>query len=390
MKLRISSRSLIIFALCLAGISALAYANLIPRAIRFIPYYDSIGHFVLFGLLGVIAHYAFKRRRVPAFGRNIPLGPTLAIVFACIDESLQIFSYNRTFDLMDLFFGILGILFFITLAWFIRNWRSIDFGFYARELLMFGIQEARAALFPALFLFLLFISHYISFGLSRYDFLFAAAVAIQIIMVLFKLETLDEAKTIVLFHIIGLILEIYKTSPAIGSWSYPEPGFLKIAGVPLFSGFMYAAVGSYIAHAWKVMQLRLERYPSYTLSILVCALIYVNFFTNHFFYDIRLFLFAAIFALFYKTNVHFTVRTKEYRMPLVISFVLIAFFIWLAENIGTFYGAWQYPSQIHAWSAVSLQKITSWFLLVIICFIIVSYLKHYKSAHETKPLDLKS
>ena len=32
-------------------------------------------------------------------------------------------------------------------------------------------------------------------------------------------------------------------------------------------------------------------------------------------------------------------------MPLVLSFVLIGFFIWIAENIATFFSAWEYPNQ---------------------------------------------
>ena len=65
-------------------------------------------------------------------------------------------------------------------------------------------------------------------------------------------------------------------------------------------------------------------------------------------------------------------------MPLNISFILIAFFIWIAENISTFFGAWQYPDQVHVWNVVSTQKITSWFLMVIISFIIVASLKKNK------------
>jgi hypothetical protein len=87
----------------------------------------------------------------------------------------------------------------------------------------------------------------------------------------------------------------------------------------------------------------------------------------------------AIFALYWKTKVEFTPDKRTYRMFLGLSFVLIALFVWVAENIGTFYGAWQYPSQIHAWERVSYQKITSWFLMVIISFIVVSYLKHVKA-----------
>ncbi len=253
-----------------------------------------------------------------------------------------------------------------------------NFLFYVRELWAFGLKQAKSALFAGLFLALLFISNHVNFGIARYDFLFLAAVGIQIILLAFKLETKDEAKTIFLFHIIGLVLELYKTSPMIGSWSYPEAGLLKIANVPLYSGFMYAAVGSYIAQAWKTLKLRLESHPSYGTSIVLCLAIYINFFTNHFIHDLRLFLFIAIFAVYYKTKVYFTPRKREYRMPLILGFALIAFFVWLAENISTFYGAWKYPDQIHEWNVVSLNKITSWFLLVIICFIVVAYLKYFK------------
>lgn len=61
-----------------------------------------------------------------------------------------------------------------------------------------------------------------------------------------------------------------------------------------------------------------------------------------------------------------------------LAFLLIAFFIWIAENISTYLGAWQYPDQVHVWKVVSTQKITSWFLMVIISFILVAYLKHFK------------
>lgn len=263
---------------------------------------------------------------------------------------------------------------------------SLYFAFL--ELKAFILKEARASFFAASFLFLIFISKHIEIpGLYRYDFLFLAAIVIQIFMLAFKLETRDEAKTIFLFHIIGFILEAYKTSPMVGSWSYPEPGYFKLFNVPLYSGFMYAAIGSYIAHAWKVLKLRLINPPTYFLTVILCALIYLNFFTNHFIYDIRLFLIAAVFILYFKTYVGFTPRQREYKIPAGLGFIGIAFFVWIAENIGTFYGAWMYPSQIHAWQVVSLQKITSWFLMVIISFIIVTYLKHIKANREQKRLE---
>ncbi len=250
--------------------------------------------------------------------------------------------------------------------------------FYITELYFFTLKQIRAILFPLLFIGVLFISNYYSFGLFRYDFLFIATLLIQVLLVVFKLETKDEAKTIFLFHIIGLCLELFKTHPSVASWSYPEPGYLKIATVPLYSGFMYAAVGSYIAHAWKVFKLELTNHPSYVVSVALCSVIYLNFFTNHYIYDYRNFLFIALLIVYFKTNVHYTIRTKVYRMPLLLSFLLIGFFVWVAENIATYFGAWKYPGQLHEWHVVSLQKITSWFLLVIICFIVVASLKYFK------------
>jgi uncharacterized membrane protein YoaT (DUF817 family) len=248
-----------------------------------------------------------------------------------------------------------------------------------KEFLIFGLKQARACIFAGSFFVLLFLSNYIPlFGLERYDFLFLAALLIQVILYLTGVETKDEVKTIFLFHIIGFTLEVFKTHPAIGSWSYPEPGFFKIMNVPLYSGFMYAAVGSYIAQAWRILKLELSEPPSYTWSVVLCVLIYLNFFTHHFIPDLRLILIPAVFLFFARTVVTFVVTDKRRSMPLALGFCLIAFFIWVAENISTFYGAWKYPSQIHAWEVVSTTKITSWFLLVIVSFIIVAYLKHYK------------
>ena len=251
--------------------------------------------------------------------------------------------------------------------------------FYMKEFLIFTIKQARASIFAGSFFFLLFVSNHIHlFGLARYDFLFLSALFIQAILYFTKLETKDEVKVIFLFHIIGVVLELYKTNPSIGSWSYPEDGFFKIATVPLYSGFMYAAIGSYISQAWKIMKLELTNYSHYVWSVILCSLIYINFFTNHYIPDFRIFLIIAVFIFFWKTKVYFTITDIRRSMSMNVGFLLIAFFIWVAENISTYFGAWQYPNQVHEWAIVSTSKITSWFLMVIISFILVAYLKHFK------------
>lgn len=257
----------------------------------------------------------------------------------------------------------------------LAQWRA-----WACEFLVFGLKEARACVFAGSFFFLLFISKYIPLGdIARYDFLFVSAVLLQVVLYFTKVESWDEVKTIFLFHIIGFVLETFKTHPAIGSWSYPEPGFFTIGTVPLFAGFMYAAVGSYLAQAWRIMEVELADYPSYFWSVVLSIAIYANFFAHHFLPDARWLLVAAVFAFFARTRITFVVTTRRRSMPLGLAFALVAFFIWIAENISTFLGAWQYPDQVHAWTIVSTGKISSWFLLVIISFIIVASLKHFKA-----------
>lgn len=118
------------------------------------------------------------------------------------------------------------------------------------EFLYFGIKEARACLFVGLFFAAVFAVPRAGIGgLPRYDVLLIIALAIQGWMVWAKLETLDELKAITLFHVIGFALEVFKTSSGIKSWAYPDFAYTKLFGVPLFSGFMYAAVESYIIQA---------------------------------------------------------------------------------------------------------------------------------------------
>ena len=58
-------------------------------------------------------------------------------------------------------------------------------------------------------------------------------------------------------------------------------------------------------------------------------------------------------------------------MPLLLGFVLVALFIWFAENIGTFANAWRYPNQSGGWKWCP-SPLGSWFLLMIISYVMVS------------------
>lgn len=248
------------------------------------------------------------------------------------------------------------------------------------EFLFFGLKEARACLFAGLFFIAVFATPRAGlFGLPRYDLLLLIALLIQCWMLWSRLETVDELKAICLFHVLGFVLEAFKTSSGIRSWSYPDFAYTKILGVPLFSGFMYAAVGSYIIQAWRLLDLRIEHHPPHWMAATIAILIYLNFFTHHYIGDYRWYFAACALGLYARTTVVFKPMQRERRMPLLLAFVLIGFFIWLAENINTFFGIWRYPNQLGAWSVVHVGKWSSWSLLVVMTFTIVANLKHLKA-----------
>jgi uncharacterized membrane protein YoaT (DUF817 family) len=250
------------------------------------------------------------------------------------------------------------------------------------DLTWFALKQAWACLFGGTLLFFIIASKFLwrpDFAIARYDFLFVAALLVQALLVLTKLETLEECKIIFLFHIIGTVMELFKTD--VGSWSYPEASLIRIGAVPLFSGFMYSSVGSYIARCWRIFDFHFTCFPNRRWTALLCLLIYVNFFTHHYIYDIRYLLFAFTAMLFGRTWIYFRPHHTYYRMPLLLGFVLVALFIWFAENMSTFCTIWVYPSQKGLWHAVPFTKIGAWFLLMIISFVLVSLL-HKNNTHN--------
>lgn len=249
------------------------------------------------------------------------------------------------------------------------------------EFLVFGLKQAWACLFGGLMLALMLGTRlwWPDTGLARYDFLFIAALLIQIGMVVFRLETLDEAKVILIFHVVGTGMELFKT--AAGSWIYPEEALFRLGGVPLFSGFMYACVGSYMARIQRIFDIRFSRYPPIWATVLLALAIYVNFFSHHFIADARWVLFAAVVLLYGRSVMHYRVFRFRHRMPMLLAFLLVALFIWIGENLGTWSRAWISPDQADGWAMVSWSKLGSWYLLMLISVVLVT-LVHPPKAYQ--------
>lgn len=242
------------------------------------------------------------------------------------------------------------------------------------EFVVFGLKQAWACVFGAALLAVIIAARLWypdDAALARNDFLTISAVIIQVLMISFKLETLRELRVIVLFHAVGTVMELFKTD--VGSWSYEAEGFLRVGAVPLFSGFMYAAVGSYMVRVFRLFDLHFDHYPWRWITALVAAGIYVNFFSHHYIFDARWLLLAAVVLVYGRCVMHFRVFRKRFRMPILVSFLLVALFIWFAENIGTWSHAWLYPNQLNGWQAVSIDKLLAWFLLMIISVVLVAW-----------------
>jgi uncharacterized membrane protein YoaT (DUF817 family) len=240
------------------------------------------------------------------------------------------------------------------------------------EFVLFGLKQAWSCLFGALVLFLIIATKLVwnvEWAINRYDALFLMALTIQIIFLRLKMESWEEAKVILIYHFTGTCMEIFKVR--MGSWAYPEDAIFQIAGVPLFSGFMYASVGSYMARAIRIFDMRFTHYPPFALTSLLAAAIYINFYSHHYLPDIRIGLFAATLILFGRVRIYFTVEQKARWMPLVLAAFLTSIFLWIAENIGTATGIWLYPGQ-GEWHMVSLQKMGSWYLLLYVSFVLVT------------------
>ena len=243
------------------------------------------------------------------------------------------------------------------------------------QLLRFAWLEARACAFAVVIFAGLALSTVVPLPVARYDALLVYGIVATLAFWALRLETGREVLGTAAFHVVGLAFEVLKVR--LGSWAYPEEALTKIGGVPLYSGFMYAAVGSYIARAWRLFDLRLTRYRPWPTAVLAAA-VYANFVTHHFLPDVRVVLALLLVAATWRTWVHYTVGEARYRMPLALSFVLIGFFLWLAENISTIFAAYRYPDQADGWSMVHVGKFGSWALLVVVSFLLVA---NWKTSH---------
>ena len=95
----------ILTVIAVAAISALATWN--PKIfsfIRSIPMGDKIGHFAIFGFVTYSIVSAIPGKHSVLYGASI------TAIIVLLEESLQIYSPNRTFSFLDLGASLLGVI----------------------------------------------------------------------------------------------------------------------------------------------------------------------------------------------------------------------------------------------------------------------------------------
>ncbi|PSN19173.1 hypothetical protein C7271_08710 [filamentous cyanobacterium CCP5] len=88
----------------------LAYSGNLPGWLGSVPYYDKIGHVVLYAVASYLGHRVYCHRHLRLWNWQLPLFPGLFLVVTLAEEFIQHLSPNRTFDAVDLIASLAGIL----------------------------------------------------------------------------------------------------------------------------------------------------------------------------------------------------------------------------------------------------------------------------------------
>ncbi|WP_249662380.1 DUF817 family protein, partial [Lysinibacillus fusiformis] len=84
---------------------------------------------------------------------------------------------------------------------------------FVKDLGIFTYQQSLSCIFPVVIFITRAFSRAVPIpGVARYDFILVISLLTQYLMYRFGLETKDEIKVICLFHIIGLVLRLYKVN----------------------------------------------------------------------------------------------------------------------------------------------------------------------------------
>ncbi|MEM9715681.1 MAG: DUF817 family protein [Pseudomonadota bacterium] len=203
-------------------------------------------------------------------------------------------------------------------------------------------------------------------ALARNDALFGVGVVLMVAVFWTGVNRMADAVPIGIVFLLGIGLELHRTG--VGAWAYADGGVLKLGAKPLFVGFMYAAVASYVIRSLRLKELVVTRLPHWAVAAFVSVSIYGMFFVGVPDW-VRPAVLALAVIVFGMARV---VAPSGSWLPVPVALGLAAVLLWCAENVGTFSGTWTYRGQGPG-ELVDLTKISAWFLLLTVIFWVVTY-----------------
>ncbi len=81
-----------------------------------IPLGDKIGHFMIYGLLALLLNFTLSNHKLTIRRVTVYTSIVIVLSFAILEEITQIAFASRTFDLIDILFDVLGVIFFMFLS----------------------------------------------------------------------------------------------------------------------------------------------------------------------------------------------------------------------------------------------------------------------------------
>lgn len=381
------------FAVFVSLVVAGAYLGKVPTQFATIPFYDTVGHFAIFGGVALLLDRTLAGRQailsLPGGQVSVPLAAPIVLAVAGGEEVAQMWSTNRTFDPGDLLADLLGVLFACYSAAFVANERRRYstvghwLNTWTRHFFLFVRTLLQAAAFPLAIFVLLALTRSDSiprFGLQRYDLLLIGCVGVQGFLLILRQETLRDLAATGTFHALGLAFEMYKVT--MGAWSYPEPAVAKVLDVPLYSGFLYASVGSFLIHASRRFRADWQRLPRARWTILLAVAVYLSFFLPPAVINLRWVAVGSLTLVLFSSRLWFVNTGRRRWLPLPVLLLFLGHGLWGAENLATFLGAWLYPTQSGGWRPVELSKVGAWFLLSFVAIVAIGPARKCAATHR--------
>ncbi len=100
----------LLYAVLFGGILVLAYTGNLPSQLAVIPYYDKLGHVILYGLAAYLGHRLLHPFTLRVGRYRLPLWVLGFSGWTLAEEGAQFFAPTRSLDALDVVCSMLGIL----------------------------------------------------------------------------------------------------------------------------------------------------------------------------------------------------------------------------------------------------------------------------------------